>query len=304
MFYMALSLALTAGGIILLYLLWDARHIEGRTPNAVTFESIIATVGWTQPVLNDAALIVVLALEAGLLVVGANTGFLGGPAVLGNLAVDSWLPHQFRNLSSRLVTQNGLMVMGFAAVATLAVTGGEVSVLVVLYSINVFLTFTLSLAGVVRYWWLHRRDGRWVGRILLSLLGLVLCAAILAVTAIEKFSEGGWITHVITGLVVSVGLAIRHHDDGIAALVRRAEALYCAPSSHFGARPRLQPAAPTAAFIVGKSRSGLVHASHTVLELWPGTSKNFLVVSARPVDVRRYGGEQERQQLKSPRKRT
>jgi len=104
------------------------------------------------PGLNAATLIVVLAFEAGLLLVAANTGFLGGPAVLANMAVDSWMPHQFRHLSSRLVTQNGVILMAIAAVAVLLITRGNVSVLVVLYSINVFLTFTLSLAGLVRYW--------------------------------------------------------------------------------------------------------------------------------------------------------
>src|SRR4029450_3788015 len=56
MFYMALSVAFTAGGIILLYLLWDARHVEGRTLNAVTFESIIASFGLQQPAVDASML--------------------------------------------------------------------------------------------------------------------------------------------------------------------------------------------------------------------------------------------------------
>jgi amino acid transporter len=298
MFYMALSLAFTAGGIILLYLLWDARHVEGQTLNAVVFDSIIASAGWNDPV-NRATLVVVLLFEAGLLFVAANTGFLGGPAVLANMAVDSWMPHQFRNLSSRLVTQNGIILMGAAAVAVLLITLGKVSLLVVLYSINVFLTFTLSLAGLVRYWWLHRAEGRWKLRMALSLAGLAVCAAILMVTVIEKFAEGGWITLIITGVVVAVALAIRRHYDHISELVRRAEEVYAAPSGHSVARPRLQPDAPTAAFIIGKNRSGLVHASRTVLAMWPRFYRNFLVVNARPVDVRSYGGEQAVERLRA-----
>src|SRR5215216_8175507 len=87
----------------------------------------------------------VLALEGGLLFVAANTGYLGGPAVLANMATDSWVPHQYRYLSSRLVTQRGIVLMGVAAVGILLVTKGSVALLVVLYSINVFLTFSLSL---------------------------------------------------------------------------------------------------------------------------------------------------------------
>jgi hypothetical protein len=202
------------------------------------------------------------------------------------------MPHQFRNLSSRLVTQNGVVLMAVAAIAVLLITTGNVSVLVVLYSINVFLTFSLSLAGLVRYWVRHREDVRWKGRLLLSLTGFVVCAGILVVTTVEKFSEGGWITLIITGLVIAAGLAIRRHYDDTAASVSRADQLYAAPSGHFAARPRLDPTRPTAAFIIGRNRSGLVHAARTVMKTWPGFYKNFLVVSAQPVDVRSYGGDQ------------
>jgi len=147
MLYMALSLAFTAGGIILLYLLWGARPAEGQTLNAVAFGAIIESFGWDAHA-GQAALWVVLALEAGLLFVAANTGFLGGPAVLSNMAADSWVPHQFRYLSTRLVTQNGILVMGLGSLVILLWTGGSVSTLVVLYSLSVFLTFAVSLFGL------------------------------------------------------------------------------------------------------------------------------------------------------------
>jgi amino acid transporter len=303
MFYMALSLAFTAGGIIVLYLLWDAHHVEGRTLNAITFESIIASLGSTSKLLNQSVLVVVLAFEAGLLLVAANTGFLGGPAVLGNMAVDSWMPHQFRNLSSRLVTQNGLILMAASAIVVLLITKGDVAVLVVLYSINVFLTFTLSLAGLVRYWWRHREVGNRFFRLLLSLLGLVVCGGILIVTTVEKFTEGGWVTLIITSIVIGVGYAIRRHYDSTEASVRRAEQVHVVPSGHVVAKPRLAPDRPAAAFIVGKSRSGLIHASQTVLRTWPGFYRNFLVVSASAIDVRSYGGEEALAALKAERQR-
>src|SRR4029077_18276013 len=101
--------------------------------------------------------------------------------------------------------------MAITAIVVLLITLGSVSVLVVLYSINVFLTFTLSLAGLVRYWWTHRQDSRWVTRLALSLAGFAVCAGILAVTTIEKFVEGGWITVIITGLVIATGAAIHRH---------------------------------------------------------------------------------------------
>lgn len=303
MFYMALSLAFTAGGIIVLYLLWNAQHIEGRTLNAVTFEAIIAHIGFGSAAMNQMALVVVLAFEAGLLLVAANTGFLGGPAVLANMAVDSWMPHQFRNLSSRLVTQNGTILMAIAALIVLLITEGRVAVLVVLYSINVFLTFTLSLAGLVRYWWSHRDERNGMTRLTLSLLGFAVCGGILVVTTVEKFTEGGWITLIITGLVIAAGLGIRRHYATVTASVERAEASYPPPAGHVEARAKLAPDRPTAAFIIGRNRCGLIHASRAVLAMWPGFYKNFLVISAQPVDVRSYGGDQALEALKADRLR-
>src|SRR6185295_4312836 len=132
MFYMATSLAFTAGGIMLLYLLWDAVDSPGQTLNAVVFKSIIDYIDLGSAFANHGALLVVLTLEAGLLFVAANTGFLGGPAVLSNMAVDSWVPRHFRELSSRLVTDNGVMLMGLSALAVLVWSQGSVTLLVVL----------------------------------------------------------------------------------------------------------------------------------------------------------------------------
>jgi hypothetical protein len=148
------------------------------------------------------------------------------------------------------------------------------------------------LAGLVRYWWRHRGERRWLARLVLSLTGFVVCAGILGVTVVEKFSEGGWMTLIITGLVIAVGLAIHRHYEAVLGRLRRAEQIWAPPHGHVGARAKLVPEAPAAAFIVGSSRSGLVHASRTVIALWPGFYKNFLVVTARQVDVRSYGGEE------------
>jgi amino acid transporter len=105
MLYMALSLAFTAGGIILLYVLWEAKPVVGQTLNAIVFRNIIDDLGWGTPLFKDMTLTLLLALEAGLLLVAAQTGFLDGPAVLSNMAADYWVPRHFRELSDRLVRQ-------------------------------------------------------------------------------------------------------------------------------------------------------------------------------------------------------
>ena len=94
---------------------------------------------------GDAFLWITIISEGALLFVAAQAGFIDGPRVLANLAHDSWAPHWFANLSERLSTHNGIGLMGGAALAALWFTGGDVTTLVIMYSINVFLTFSLSM---------------------------------------------------------------------------------------------------------------------------------------------------------------
>jgi len=294
MFYMATSLAFTAGGIMLLYLLWDAAQSAGQTLNAVVFKSVIEHLDLGSAFANQSGLLVVLAFEAGLLFVAANTGFLGGPAVLSNMAADSWVPRQFRQLSSRLVRQNGVLLMGLAAFAVLVWSNGAVGLLVVLYSINVFLTFSISLFGLCIYWWRNRRArGNWLRRLLLSLLGLIVTASILAVLVIEKFGTGGWITIMITGLVIALCLAIRWHYDETREQLRKIDKLFTSPAvvPDVANPPALDPTAPTAILFVGKNRGVGMHALLWVQRLFPGHFRNFVFLSIGEVDAQSYDGQ-------------
>ena len=294
MFYMATSLAFTAGGIMLLYLLWDATHSAGQTLNAVVFKSIIDHLDFGGPAINGAALIGVLVLEAGLLFVAANTGFLGGPAVLSNMAADSWVPRQFRQLSNRLVTQNGIVLMGAAALAVLVWSGGSVTLLVVLYSINVFLTFSISLFGLCVYWVKNRRVAKkWLWRFLLSAAGLVVTSGILTILVFEKFGTGGWVTILITGGVVAVCLAIRWHYSATREQLREIDKLFSGqPMQQDAANPpALDPQLPTAVFFVGKNRGVSMHALLWVQRLFHGHFKNFIFLSVGEVDAQSYDGQ-------------
>jgi len=299
MFYMALSLAFTAGGIILLYLLWDAKPLEGRTLNAVAFGAIIESLGW-EPWVNRTALWTVLALEGGLLFVAANTGFLGGPAVLSNMAMDSWVPHKFRYLSTRLVTENGILVMGLAALGILFWTRGSVSLLVVLYSVSVFLTFAISLFGLCVYWWRHRKEqGKWLARLALSATGFVVCSVILAMLLVEKFTEGGWVTAVIIVAIIGICLVIRRHYNWARAQIRKVDEIFA--NQPFGSivnAPRPDPALPTAVFLVGSSRGGGLHALLWVQRMFPEHFRNFIFLNVRTVDSHSYGGSEDMKLLK------
>jgi len=292
MFYMATSLAFTAAGIILLYLLWDARPSStGETLNAIAFRSVIDSLG-IGPGASAALLVVVLASEGALLYVAANTGLLGGPAVLANMAIDQWVPNQFASLSSRLVMKNGILVMGASALAILVWSGGKVDLLVVLYSINVFLTFTLSLLGLCIYWIRNRAaERRWLSRLALSIVGIAVTGGILAVTLVEKFYEGGWVTVMLTSSVIALCLAIRKHYDSTRQMIRRVDEIFgavpCEPVSN---PPPLDRDAPTAVLMVGRSRGAGMHTLLWIQRLFPNNFKNFVFLSVGAVDTASYGG--------------
>jgi len=294
MFYMASSLAFTAGGIILLYMLWHATPQEGQTLNAVVFRSVIGNFGFDSALLNHGLLAVVLASEAGLLMVGAQTGFLDGPAVLSNMAGDYWVPRHFRDLSARLVRQNGVIVMGVASLLILLWTRGQVAVLVVLYSINVFLTFSMSLFGLCVYWWRHRAEQRWVVHFALSLLGLSVTASVLVITLVEKFTEGGWLTVLVTGLVIALCLYVKRHYTATRAELARADALFAGapPLVDAGRLRPLDPSAPTAILLVGKHRGVSMHALLWVERLFPGHFKNVIFLAVGEVDAQSYEGQE------------
>ncbi len=294
MFYMALSLSLVAGGIILLYLLWNASFVPGKTLNAVVFSHILAHMPF-----SHFWLVVLLAFEAGILFVASNTGFLGGPAVLANMAVDEWAPKRFSLLSSRLVTENGILFFGAAALVLLFATDGDVSFLVVLYSMNVFLTFSMSLLGLTTYWWRHRHKHRnWFGHIVLSSFAFVVCVVVLIITLITKFEMGGWITVLVTGGVIAVGAAIHRYYQKFAKLRKQLDQDLRIPLITANKEtPRLAPKSPTAVFLV----KDIGAAMHTILwtqRSFPDYFHNFVFISHGEVDMGSFGSDEQVKKLK------
>lgn len=285
MLYMAISLSLTAGGIILLYLLWRVEPVANKTLNAVVFDRVIYEAG-----LSHYWLTVVLFFEAALLFVGANTGFLGCPAVMANMAVDKWLPRQFRELSNRLVTQNGVLISGIAAIMILLWARGQVSTLVILYSINVFLTFSLSLLGLTRYWIKSRATRpKWKLKLLMSFTGLIVCTAILVITLLEKFTEGGWLTVLITTCVVSFCFFVKNHYRNVGKKLAEADTIF---ANHFNQVdvknktmiPISDKNAKTAVFFVTKHYGVGLHTLLWVKRLFPEVFKNYVFLTSGEID--------------------
>jgi len=307
MFYMALSLSFMAGGLLLLYLLWGTRPQPGQTLNAVVFAQILHALAPDAVHFCRVALLVVLVFAAAILFVAANTGFLGGPAVLANMAADRWVPHQFSNLSNRLVTQNGIILMGAAAIATLLATAGQVSMLVVLYSINVFITFTLCLLGLCIYW-ARRHDPTRprFGRLALAVIAFVVAAGILGVTIVEKFTEGGWLTLMVTSGVIVLGIVIQRHYAYTARELAKADALFATamPNGKPKTEIACDPAQPTAVFMVGRSLGTGMHTLLSLRRLFPNQFRNFVFVSVGEIDSESFHGEEMLSHLRKEVERT
>lgn len=298
MMLMAVSLALTAGGILVLYLLYGSAPVEGKTMNAVLLEGFAG--GWQigGVRIGYGFVVLTLAAEAALLVVAAQAGFIDGPRVMSSMAGDSWLPHRLAQLSSRLTISDGVLLMGGAAIATLFYTRGNLTALVTMYSINVFVTFSLSQAGMVRFWIRHREAERRKGLIIHG-IAFALCAGILIGIIQHKFALGGWVTIVVTGSVVGMCLLIRRHYRNVESNLMRLDAIMEAlPSAEAEPKAIAKREDPTAVLLVGGYGGIGVHALLTILKLFPGHFRNVVFVSIGVIDAATMKGVDEVERLR------
>ena len=306
--YMAISLAFIVTGLMLAYLVYKVAPESHKTLNAVLFER--ATKSWDKNV-GYIFVLVALASEAAILFVASQTGFLGGPRVLANMAIDHWFPRKFSTLSDRLVIQNGVLIMGGLALAIMTATHGSVRFLVVLYSINVFITFVLSQLGMVRYWWGLRQTHRgWFKKMLVNGVGLILTAFILLSMIIFKFYDGGWITLAITGTLAVLAVLIKRHYARIAKLLRRLNSLVAAvqssdtnhlpnaiPDSRAG--QKFDANAKTAVFLVNGFNGMGLHTLFGVIRLFGGIFKNFVFVQVGVLNAGNFKGVDEVERLQA-----
>jgi len=300
---MAWSLAITAGGIMLCYLLWNVKPEANKSLNAVMFESV--TQGWRAALGSKAWLvtgfvIVTLVSEATLLIAAAQAGFLGGPAVLSNMALDSWVPHRFANLSDRLVTGNGVLLMSFAAGAIILGTRGHVETLVIMYAINVFIDFVLTQLGMCVHWIKNRRRIRtWRRPLALNLIGLGLCATILTFTLIQKFTAGGYITVLITVGLILVCLLVKTHYRKVSRLLRRLDMAFREIPEAATDPGLVNPGedAPTAVLFVGSYGGFGIHTFFAIHKAWPRYYQRFIFLSVGVVDTAHFKGVEEVENL-------
>ena len=303
MLYMALSLAFTAGGILFCYLLIQARPVPGKTLNDVLAETLFGPWKIGGFPIGSYLVIVTMVSEGALLFVAAQTGFIDGPRILANMAVDSWVPHRFAQLSDRLVTKNGIFLMGAGAIAVLLYSRGKSDLLILMYSINVFLTFSLTELGMSRYWIQTRRDPahkNWRRNLAIHGTGLTMCLSILIVSVAEKFFEGGWLTVVVTSSFIALAFLIKRHYQGVREELRRLDDTLL----NIPVRPHEESSDPIArdeavAVLLVNGFSGLgVHTLLSIQNLFPRVYRNYLFVQIGVIDSAAFKGVSEIEELK------
>ena len=305
--YMAFSLSITAGGLVIAFLLWNIRpvYVEGtdiiaKTMNQSLTESWLSGLNSFDSWLGQGFLWIILVSEGALLIVGAQAGFIDGPRVLANMAHDSWTPRWFANLSERLATHNGIVLMGLAAMAALFYSKGNITLLVAMYSINVFLTFSLSMIGMCRHWYQIRRDNPlWRRRFALFTVGAVLCLSILCVSIYEKFFVGGWVTVTVTGTCVVLCFLIHRYYVRVGRSLKRLDEVLTQMATSGEATDEEPDANKPAAVIMVGQYSGLgIHTMLNAIRFAPDHFKSFIFISTGVVDMGAFKGSSEVDRLR------
>jgi len=173
--------------------------------------------------------------------------------------------------------------------------------LVILYSINVFITFSLSLLGLCVYWASRRKKASpyWKFRLLFSFFAFAITISILCITLFSKFKSGGWFTIIITCAVIAVCLLIKRHYNRIFKKLSQLDKQLKQPINEKIEHPFVpDPHQPTAVILVGKHSGIGIHTLLCALRMFPNYFKNFIFVSIGTVDVESFSGSEALDQMR------
>jgi len=151
-----------------------------------------------------------------ILVLAANTAYADFPRLASIVARDRFLPRQFMNQGDRLAFSNGIVILSVLAGVLLVIFGGDTHSLIPLYMIGVFVSFTLSQAGMVVHW-RRMRGERWRSSAAINGFGGLVTGVVLLIVATTKAFEGAWIVIVMIPTLVAVFEVTRRHYDHVAA---------------------------------------------------------------------------------------
>jgi hypothetical protein len=223
---------------------------------------------------------------------------------MANMALDGWVPRRFSSLSDRLTSHYGVLMVGAAAIASLLYTHGSVDILVTMYAINVFVTFSLSQIGMTRFSWARRkRKGQRTTPVFVHAV-----SSILIVVVILKFAQGAWVTIFVTGLLILLCLMIHRHYVRVRAKLAELNKqlgdmeTLTGPKAEFP--PEVDPKKQTAVLLVN-AYSGLgIHTLLILLKTFPGQFKQVYFASVGVLDSGNFKGTEEVEKLRADRQRT
>jgi len=214
----------------------DASQLVGA-PQGYSQRTVIAQIAGAVFGNSSIGFFAVQAFTAAILVLAANTAFNGFPILASILGQDGFLPRQFARRGDRLVFSNGIVILAILAVALIWAFDASTTRLIQLYIIGVFVSFTLSQAGMVRHWLTlmaksrQPKERRRIQRSLaVNALGAATTALVLVIVLVTKFTHGAWIVVIAMPLVFAVMTAIRRHYDGVAIELLPAPAGVLLPS--------------------------------------------------------------------------
>ncbi|WP_093410357.1 APC family permease [Micromonospora sediminimaris] len=192
-------------------------------PEGYVQKTVTAQLGETIFGPGSVLLFLVVGVTATILFVAANTAFTGFPVLGSILAQDRYLPRQLHTRGDRLAFSNGILFLAGFAILLIIGFQAEVTKLIQLYIVGVFVSFTLSQAGMIRHWnrlLRNERDPQVRSRMLrsraINTFGMTMTAAVLVIVLITKFLLGAWIAIVAMGLIYVLMLAIRRHYNRVA----------------------------------------------------------------------------------------
>ncbi len=307
MLYMATSLAIVAGTLLLCYYFINIQPVEGQTLNATLATTLFG--GWP---FGEVIAFIIIFSEGALLIVASQTGFIDGPRVMANMATDSWFPRKFAALSERLTMRNGVLVMGLAALILMVFTDGQIDKLVVMYSINVFLTFSLSQLGMTRLTLKERKKKQqWKRHFIIFLIGFIVCFTILMITMYEKTSYEtdrfdlqdrllAPFTLAITSCVILLCYFIRRHYDKIQKAMKKFDDILILSNIHLISAPTKKPVDPknrTAVLFVNGYTGFGVNTFLSLIKNFPKLYKNIIFVSVAEINSGTFKGAEELQAL-------
>src|SRR6185295_19297469 len=215
----ASTLLIMAGLCVTLFmgvtLLAGAYHVVPLVESARGYETIVSQLARGVFGGRGAPYYAVQAATTLILILAANTAFSDFPRLSSIIARDRYLPRQFMNQGDRLAFSNGIVALSVLAGVLIVAFKGDTHALIPLYMIGVFVSFTLSQAGMVRKW---RREGGagWFSSALINLVGAVSTCVVLVVVAVTKFAEGAWIILVLIPLLVMWFRSVHNHYARVA----------------------------------------------------------------------------------------